>query len=201
MRKEYTKVQYNSKGEKQCTSCREHKEISHFHKYSKAQDQLKPWCKVCVKAYDIQEGDATRIFPRKLDKNGNIHCRNCGEYFKEEQMKEAKVGMYKGLSYCLECAPLLGHMRNVKRYGITLDQYHQMLEDQNYSCKICGLKESTFRKRLSIDHDHFCCPIESTAGRSCGKCIRGLLCHHCNAALGNVKDSIEILQKMIEYLK
>lgn len=197
MRKEYTKVQYNDKGEKQCTNCRVYKETSDFHKYSKAQDGLKPWCKVCVKEYDLKENDPTRIFPRKLDSSGNVHCRNCGEYFTESEMKQSKSGNYKGLSYCITCAPLLGHINKVKRYGLTLEEYHQLLEDQNYACKICGLKESTYRKRLSIDHDHSCCP----GTKSCGKCVRGLLCHHCNAALGNSKDNIEILQKMINYLK
>jgi hypothetical protein len=197
MRKEYTKVQYNDKGEKQCTNCREYKETLHFHKYSKAQDKLKPWCKVCVKGYDIKENDATRIFPRKLDPSGNIHCRNCGEYFPEYEMKQSKNGIYKGLSYCITCAPILGHTRNIERYGLTMEQYHKLLEDQNYGCKICGLKESTYRKRLSVDHDHSCC----SGSKSCGNCVRGLLCHHCNAALGNSKDNIEILQKMIDYLK
>lgn len=31
--------------------------------------------------------------------------------------------------------------------------------------------------------------------------IRGLLCHHCNTALGNAKDSVGVLSKMIDYLK
>jgi hypothetical protein len=197
MRKEYTRVQYNKNGNKQCTNCKEFKETTNFHKYSKAQDKLKPWCKVCVREYDLAEDDPRRIFPKKYNEERKIHCRNCGKYFKEKEMKKVKNGMYKGLSYCLECAPLLGHIRNVRRYGITIEQYHKMLKDQDYSCKVCDLKESTFRKRLSIDHDHNCCPGET----SCGKCVRGLLCHHCNSALGNAKDSIEILQKMIEYLK
>jgi len=197
MRKEYTKVQYNDKKEKQCTNCREYKKTLHFHKYAKAQDKLKPWCKVCVKGYDIKENDSTRIFPRKLDSSGNIHCRNCGEYFPEDEMKKSKNGTYKGLSYCITCAPILAHTRNIERYGLTMEQYHKLLEDQAYGCKICGLKESTYRKRLSVDHDHSCCP----GSKSCGNCVRGLLCHHCNAALGNAKDSVETLQKMINYLK
>lgn len=197
MRKEYTKVQYNDKGQKQCTNCREYKETLHFHKYSKAQDNLKPWCKVCVKGYDIKQNDATRIFPRKLNEDGNIHCRNCGEYFKEENMKLSPNRNYKGLSYCLECAPLLSRTRQLQKYNLTIDDYHNLLQIQNFSCSICKQKDTTFRKRLSVDHDHACCPGEG----SCGKCIRGLLCHHCNTALGNAKDSIEILQKMIDYLK
>jgi hypothetical protein len=181
---------------KQCTQCKNFKIFSDFHKYAKSPDGYKHFCKQCVREYDQAEDDPRRIFPRKLNEKGEVHCRNCGEYFKENKMKQSKNGMYKGLSYCLDCAPLLNHIRNVRSYGITLEQYHQMLEDQNYACKICGLKESTYRKRLSIDHDHSCCP----GIKSCGKCVRGLLCHHCNAGIGNAKDSVEILQTMIEYL-
>ena len=84
-----------------------------------------------------------------------------------------------------------------RKYGLSLDDYHGLLEDQNFTCKICKRKDVTFRKRLSVDHNHACCPGEG----SCGKCIRGLLCHHCNAALGNVQDNIKTLQAMIEYLQ
>jgi hypothetical protein len=181
---------------KQCTKCKNFKIFSDFHKYSKSPDGYKHFCKTCVKEYDQIENEPNLAFPKKYNKDGKIHCRHCGEYFEESQMKQSKVGMYKGLTYCLECAPLLSHIRKVRSYGITLEQYHQMLEDQDYSCKICGLKESTYRKRLSIDHDHKCCP----GTKSCGKCIRGLLCSQCNSGLGSAKDSIEILQKMIEYL-
>lgn len=196
MRKQYTKAQYNKDGLKQCTNCQEYKETSEFHKFSKGPDGLKQWCKVCVRQYDLKENDATRIFPRKLDENGNIHCRNCGEYFKEDQMKQSKVGKYKGLSYCAECAPLLSRTRTLQKYNLTLEDYHNLLQSQNFSCLICKQKDTSFRRRLSVDHDHACCPGEG----SCGNCVRGLLCHHCNSALGNVKDNIQTLQNMIEYL-
>jgi len=197
MRKSYTKVQYDKNGNKQCTNCGVYKNISEFHKYSRAQDKLKPWCKPCVKNYDLEEYNPKRKYPIKIDENGNLHCRNCGGYFNKKDMKQSKVGQYKGLSYCNSCSSLLGHVRNIKQYGITLDEYHDMLERQNYACKICGRNDKTYRKRLSIDHDHNCC----TGIKSCGKCIRGLLCHHCNAGLGNFGDNIDLLKKAMEYLK
>jgi len=197
MRKAYTKVQYNADGLKQCTNCQEYKDTSNFHKYSKAQDKLKPWCKSCVKQYDLAEHDLKRKMPRKLNKDGQIHCRNCGNYFDESDMVSSKNGKHKGLSYCNTCSPLLYRTRLVEKYGITIDQYHQMLEDQGYACKICKREEKTNKARLSIDHNHDCCP----GGKSCGSCVRGLLCTNCNMSLGNAQDSIEILQQMIDYLK
>lgn len=182
---------------KQCTQCKNFKLFSEFHKYSKSPDGYKHFCKACVKKYDQEENEPNLIFPKKYREDGKIHCRNCGGYFEESEMKQSKVGMYKGLTYCIDCAPLLGHIRNIGRYGLTIDQYHQMLEDQNYSCRICGLSETTYRKRLSVDHDHNCCPTD----KSCGKCVRGLLCHHCNMGLGAIKDDKVLLQKMISYLE
>ena len=51
-------------------------------------------------------------------------------------------------------------------------------------------------KRLVIDHDHACCP----GTRSCGKCVRGLLCNWCNRLLGMAFDNPAILAGAIQYL-
>lgn len=190
MGKQYIKASYNSKGEKQCTNCKNYKNFSEFHKRATSPDGVVTYCKKCVREIDLARNEVKLVMPKKIDANGNIHCRNCGEYFKADQM-------HKGMSYCIDCSPLLSRTRNLKKYNLSLDDYHALLENQSFRCKICKQKDTSFRKRLSVDHDHSCCPGEG----SCGKCIRGLLCHHCNAALGNVKDNIEVLQTMIEYLK
>lgn len=88
-------------------------------------------------------------------------------------------------------------------YGITVEQYERMLTDQGGVCAICTRKPG--RVRLSVDHDHTCCP-----GRgSCGKCVRGLLCKSCNYhVLGNVcqenkkgkAHAIEVLGRAQRYL-
>jgi len=56
-----------------------------------------------------------------------------------------------------------------------------LLDAQNGKCAIC----TTPVARGNVDHDHSCC-----AGyRSCGRCVRGVLCGGCNRGLGNFRDS------------
>jgi hypothetical protein len=70
------------------------------------------------------------------------------------------------------------------RFGITEDQFKQMLEDQGHACAICG-RPFGEDERVCVDHDHKCCPVPSNGhARSCGKCVRGLLCVRCNTWLG-----------------
>ena len=78
------------------------------------------------------------------------------------------------------------------RYKLSYEQYIDYMSLHNWQCDICG-----GANRLCIDHDHACCPGKE----SCGKCIRGVLCHVCNSALGYINDDISNLTKMILYLK
>ena len=82
----------------------------------------------------------------------------------------------------------------IKRYGITLDVYDKMVEERGGRCDICG---QVPEKRLHVDHDHKCCP----GRRSCGMCIRGLLCQRCNLAIGLLEDDIELFESAIAYIK
>jgi hypothetical protein len=76
----------------------------------------------------------------------------------------------------------------LKRYGISLEHYNTLLQNQNNECKICKTKNGTHNKRLAVDHCH------KTGG------IRGLLCLNCNQGLGKFKDNIELLDVAREYL-
>lgn len=84
----------------------------------------------------------------------------------------------------------------LKQYGITREQYEELSAKQNGLCAICGLPETSTEplrgtlRRLCVDHDH----------RTGGK-FRGLLCGHCNRALGNFKDDIEVVKKAVVYLE
>jgi hypothetical protein len=78
--------------------------------------------------------------------------------------------------------------RWIKRYGITANDYKQLLEKQASVCKICQ-KPCSSRQFLSVDHCH-----------KTGK-VRGLLCVKCNTALGMLDDNIQHFETAIKYLK
>ena len=187
MRKQHEKP-IVKKDQKQCTNCKTFKPFKDFHKFSKSSDGYKHFCKLCVREYDLIKNDATRKMPRKIQ-GIKIHCRKCERYLD-------KSAFWGKNTYCRQCSVLIGHSSNIKRYGLTVDDYINLEKSQNGVCKICGETEK-YNKRLSIDHDHSCCP----GATSCTDCIRGLLCSRCNKVLGQINDNEVLLQKMIDYLK
>lgn len=79
------------------------------------------------------------------------------------------------------------NVKNIRlktRYGITLKEYDNVLAFQKGLCAICGLSG-----KLLVDHDHLT------------GIVRGLLCFHCNSALGHFNDKISSMEKAIFYLK
>ena len=84
----------------------------------------------------------------------------------------------------------------VLRYGLTLEKYEALLSAQGGVCAICkGVNANGYR--LSIDHDHACCP----GNKSCGRCVRALLCGSCNHMIGHAKDRPERLRAGAEYIE
>lgn len=81
------------------------------------------------------------------------------------------------------------------KFGISLAEYEAELEAQGGGCAICG-GQNPNGNRLAVDHDHECC----SGKRSCGRCVRGLLCSNCNHGLGKFGDDVGRLSKAIEYL-
>lgn len=81
-------------------------------------------------------------------------------------------------------------------FNVTPERYQAIFAGQGGVCAACGTTPESNR-RLSIDHDHSCCP---TPGRSCGKCVRGLLCNRCNVGLGFFDDDADRLMAAAAYL-
>jgi hypothetical protein len=88
-------------------------------------------------------------------------------------------------------------LKNV--YGLTKDQYEELLKTQDGVCAICRSDDG---RPLVVDHDHSCCPVGAEARSSektCGKCVRGLLCSSCNAILGHLENK-EFIERAVAYL-
>jgi hypothetical protein len=71
-----------------------------------------------------------------------------------------------------------------------------MLLMQGGRCATCPQIAAKSKRRLHVDHDHTCCP----GTESCGRCIRGLLCGSCNAALGHARDDVTRLRSLAAYV-
>lgn len=111
----------------------------------------------------------------KADRYEGSPCRNCGGTTK-----------YNSTKTCVNC--LLRRRLTYdmpKQYGITLEEYNQMLQAQNNTCAIC-IKPIDMP---CVDHDHIT-----------GK-VRGLLCRSCNTALGFFQDDPTLCLKAAKYLQ
>jgi len=127
--------------------------------------------------------DCKKTLP--LDK---FYCRKSGNgykpYCKFCFSKRAKQWRNENIEHHKE------YQRNnklKKNYGITLDDYDEMLFEQGGKCVICGISENYLKRNLDVDHDH-----------KTGK-VRGLLCIKCNTTLGwyeSFKDQIDRYLKL-----
>jgi len=162
-----------------------------------------------------------------IDKNGYTHCRTCRlERMRERRKDDPKIGQgannsaktecpqghiydeentikYKKPNgkfarVCRVCAKANSKVQNVKRYGISIERFNEMLTLQDGKCTICKGKFWEEVSSPHIDHDHSCCNGQM---RSCGKCVRDLLCRSCNQVLGCAKDDIETLKAAIAYIE
>jgi hypothetical protein len=81
------------------------------------------------------------------------------------------------------------------RYHIPKGGLAQMREAQGGRCANPGCR-AELGEDWNVDHDHRCCDLN----RSCGRCVRGLLCRSCNSALGYARDDPDRLAGLVEYL-
>lgn len=129
-------------------------------------------CKYCKQIKPLSE--FSKVAPHQHKRGYHSWCKPCmaaatQRYQKRNPEKKAKWKReYK-----------------VRSYGISVEQYQQMVDAQDNRCAICG---GVTHKALNIDHCH-----------ATGK-VRGLLCGNCNRALGMFMDSSEYLAKAIKYL-
>jgi hypothetical protein len=110
---------------------------------------------------------------------------------KKKILNDKNKGMRKQYySLDSEKKPHHKNMELMRAFGISLDDYHKMLVEQNDGCAICGREETVKRnKYLSVDHCHLT------------NKVRGLLCDRCNRGIGLLGDSPERIRNAARYLE
>lgn len=188
-----------------CSSCERELPLSAFSKRAASKDGLNAACRECLAAR-VRARTSEQVLKYTRRQNARIVAdpeKHEKRKKKQREYNQRPEVAAKRAEWCRERRKdpevrVADNMRGrLYKYGLTLEQYEQMLVDQDYACAIClcDLRELTFNN-IHIDHDHACCPTE----RSCGECVRKLLCRSCNYLLGNAKDDPAILQAAIQYL-
>lgn len=103
----------------------------------------------------------------------------------QKRAADKETGFVNIYSTCKSCTKEKNMLR---KYGMTLKQWEEMLEEQNGVCKIC-FESPNYTSQYYVDHNH-----------ETGK-VRGIICARCNFALGHSRDRIDILINMINYLE
>jgi hypothetical protein len=155
---------------KVCSKCKENKDLSEFAKDKYNPDGLTFRCKKCRNKH---YNDYYKSNPEKQKLKNDSQKENRKKYYSSaEGIKSSRRAHLK------------------RAFGISLEEYEEKLEKQEYKCAICK-SFNTHDKHgvLAVDHCH-----------KTGK-IRDLLCFKCNTVLGSVNDNIQILENMINYLK
>lgn len=97
---------------------------------------------------------------------------------------------------CARCKRAYRDLRIEVRFGLDPKAYDALLKAQGGCCAICGKKPGRREPYLSVDHDPKCCPKFKT----CGRCVRGLLCRACNLGIGHLGHDLQRLESAITYL-
>ena len=153
---------------KKCICCKEVKSEESFEKKVKNPDGLSGNCRSCLK---VKRAVRRKL---KLDADPDHYKKAC---------KRIRVNRVMSDPYYYRRKMIR------QKYGLTLEQYDELLIETGGKCTICKVKQSDLTKPLFVDHDHVT-----------GK-VRGLLCIKCNTAIGFFKDNPILLKRAINYLK
>ena len=82
-----------------------------------------------------------------------------------------------------------------RTFGISSQQYEELLEAQGGCCAICKRHHTEFNKRLAVDHAH-----TDSSDIPAGM-IRGLLCFHCNHLVVGRHTNADIFENAANYLR
>lgn len=135
------------------------------------------------RGYPLTPIHKNRRFRGRVATESEAECTRCRRLLSMDRFTAGSGALGKA-GWCKDCMVSW-------RYGISTPTLLRMREMAGRVCPICETESD-----LHVDHDHRCCP----GGRSCGRCVRGLLCGSCNRAIGLLRDDPKILASAMAYL-
>lgn len=141
----------------------------------------------CVKCYKLYareyyhknkntERERKKILQRQY-RTAEDYCKRAAEYARKWRLDPANKGRV------LES-------QRLSKYGISKEDFALLLVNCDNKCEGCHHPFETKRPRGAvIDHDH-----------ATNK-FRGLLCDYCNRTLGLLKDDVQTLRRLADYLE
>lgn len=186
---------------KRCSRCGETRDRSQFNRRSRSPDGLQAWCRECdhaaarTRRQENQQAEADRGRRWRAANPERARAAGRRQYAANPEVRRDSSRRYR--------------LRNP---GKTAEQWskwsaanpdHQARRNERElrrriaaagrppgdSCECCGGPANGPGSRFHWDHDH-----------SSGL-FRGWICMRCNVALGLVRDSVEVLHLMINYLE
>lgn len=158
----------------------------------------------CARCGQVKPTGEFTVMTARGRKRYHSYCMPCqGEYARDFRAKDVQESRRKANAYYAANAERKRAVNRAWRartgfnrahqlrhlYGISLEQYQELLDAQDGVCAICKLPPQGQRKFLAVDHDH-----------ETGE-IRGLLCTTCNVGLGALRDSTELVRSALAYLE
>lgn len=126
-------------------------------------------CPKCHKDKDLEDW---------LGGGSGDHCRACARKLKNAEYKSS--GKKRTDAW---------RSRLSRAYGMTPEQYSELLRSQGGGCAICGACVDKTGRALAVDHCH-----------ETGK-VRGILCGQCNTGVGNLGDNPSLLRRAAAYVE
>lgn len=164
------RAEARARGNKTCARCSTEKPLDDFYKINnsrKSLDGRSSWCKVCQSSY-VRECKARRMADPDVALQVKMHKKEAGKW-----------------------------RRLFVQYGLTREDYMDLLAKQRGRCGICGSEHVPRRTTniphitkdvFDVDHDHF------------SLVVRGLLCWSCNTGLGKLGDTAASVARALFYL-
>jgi len=129
-------------------------------------------------------------------------CPGCGDTFRKQRRRAYTITARAYESFCKVCvrmSPLSRSQLVVHSVPPYLVEWW-LAQQGKLACDLCGrrLDRQTKSGQPTIDHDHRCC----SGDKSCGECVRGVLCARCNSAVAHFERllGIKTYEEIIAYV-